>query len=67
MFAEEEQVTVAAAVKLTPTLSRKLDRMARETRRTRSQVLRLLVERATTADLDPRFARRASDADNAER
>ncbi len=65
MFAEEESVTVAAAVKLTPALSRKLDRFARETRRTRSQVLRLLLERAVIQDLDPR-ARRCMDAEHGE-
>ena len=60
MFAEEEQANVAAAVKLTPTLSAKLERFARQTRRTRSQVLRLLLERAVIQDLDPRMPGRAN-------
>jgi len=54
MFFDDEPATVSAGVRLTPTLATKLDSLAKRTHRTRAQVLRLLLERATIADLDAR-------------
>jgi predicted DNA-binding protein len=55
MFAlDDEQPTVPIAAKLPPRLAKKLAQLARDTYRTRSQVLRILVERATLADLNTR-------------
>jgi predicted transcriptional regulator len=54
VFYDEEPATVSAGVRLTPTLAAKLDGLARRTHRTRAQVLRLLLERATLSDLDAR-------------
>ena len=54
MFFDDEPATVSAGVRLTPTLASKLDSLAKRTHRTRAQVLRILLERATLSDLDAR-------------
>ncbi len=48
-----ETLQVTAATRLSPDLARKLDRLAETSRRSRSAVLRLLVESARPEDLVP--------------
>lgn len=57
MIYDDEPATISAGVRLTPTLATKLDRLAKLTHRTRAQVLRLLIQRATISDLDARQPR----------
>lgn len=57
------ETMVVVAAKVSQTTAAKLERLAKETRRSRSQVIRLLIERATISDLDVRRAREAAVAD----
>lgn len=50
---ETTDASIVAATRLPPDLDRKLDTLARETRRTRAGVLRLLVEAADVRELGP--------------
>lgn len=64
MTYDDEPATISAGVRLTPTLAAKLDRLAKRTHRTRAQVLRLLIQRATISDLDARLPREGGGATN---
>lgn len=55
---ETDGPMVVAAAKLPPATMAKLERLARESRRSKSQVIRILVERALITDLDVRHVRR---------
>ena len=50
-MSDPEGPMVLASTKLPPLLAAKLERLARESRRSKSQVLRLLVEQALLSDL----------------
>lgn len=52
MSRDKRQQTVAVVVRLTPDMVEKLDALARETYRSRGQILRMLVERVTLNDLE---------------
>lgn len=55
---EADGPMVVAAAKLPPRVAAKLERLARDSRRSKSQVIRLLIERALVTDLDVRHDRR---------
>ena len=51
-MSEDKAPMVVVAAKVPPSVMAKLERLARESRRSKSQVIRLLIERALITDLD---------------
>lgn len=49
--------------KMPASTAAKLEHLARQTRRTKSQVLRMLIERARPSDLEFRYSRRELDGE----
>ena len=55
-FEDSEPCTETVAAKVPESVARKLETLARQSRRTKSQCVRLLIEGATVADVTPRRA-----------
>lgn len=63
MWDAEEVRTAKVSAALTASQAAKLERLCRETRRTRSQVVALLIERALVTDLGGRYQRQEATDD----
>lgn len=56
-MSEDKAPMVVVTSKVPPSVMAKLERLAKESRRSKSQVIRLLIERALITDLDVRTLR----------